>query len=106
MTAFNLDRSIFSVFRQYSTGIEATVDPTMTRATVIDNIVRGELGFERYCIAAITEHNPIEKWSRVVTNDILAEVDALREPDRPLTGQDAIEAGWDHARASLKHEVA
>lgn len=106
MSALNLDRSIFSVFCQYRTGLEATVDPMMTRAEVIDNIVRGELGFERERIAVITEHNPIEKWSRIITDEIFSEVDSLRDPDRPLTGQDLQDWKWDHDRDSRKHEVA
>jgi hypothetical protein len=104
MSALNLDRSIFNVFCQYRTGVEAITDPNTTRAEVIDNILHGQDGFTD--VVAVVEFNAVEGWSRIITDEIFSEVDALREPDRPLTGQDAIEAAWDHARDSRKHEAA
>ena len=96
--SINLDRSIFSVFCQYRTGIEATVDPTLTRAQVVENIARGELGYED--VVCVTEHNPVEGWSRIVTEDVLREAGKPDDDNESrLTGQNAIEAGWDHARA-------
>ena len=95
----NLDRSIFNVFCQYTAGIEAVTDPATTRAEVIDNILHGQSGFTD--VVAVIEFNAAERWSRNITADVMAEVEALREPSNEynhLAGQNAIEARWDHER--------
>lgn len=95
----NLDRSIYNVFCQYASGVEAVTDPATTRADVIDNILHGQSGFTD--VVAVIEFNAAEGWSRNITADVMAEVEALREPSdecRFLTGQNAIEVRWDHER--------
>lgn len=100
----NLDRSIFNVFCQYKSGIEApNTDPATTRADVIDNILHGQDGFTD--VVAVVEFNAVEGWSRNITAEIMAEVEALREPE--ATPRRATqEQKWDHERDSRKHEAA
>lgn len=39
-----------------------------------------------------------------IAADYVAKIDAAREPELPLTGQNAIDAKWDHDRDARKHE--
>jgi hypothetical protein len=75
--AFNPDRSIFVAMADFGPrGIEAIVDPALTRADIVQRIATGDFGFEH--IVAVHEYNPIEGWSRPVTLDIFEEVSALK----------------------------
>lgn len=71
----NTDRSFFIAYNDCGKfGIEAVSDPSHTRKDVIENIRRGELGFDE--VRKVFEFNPAEGWSRDVTDDIFADVDA------------------------------
>lgn len=79
----NTDRSFFVAYNSCGKfGIEAVSDPSHTRADVIENIRRGELAFDN--VVKVLELNPVEGWSRDITDDILAEVaaEAQRLQDR------------------------
>jgi hypothetical protein len=104
MTALNLDRMIYIVFSDHAGGayVRERDFCDSDRETTVQDILHGQCGD----VVKVIECNPVEHICNDVTAAIMAEVDALREPDRPLTGQDAIEAGWDHARDSRKHEAA
>jgi hypothetical protein len=102
----NLDRSIFNVFCQYTSGVEAVTDPSLTRDEMISDILHGQSGFTD--VVAVIEFNAVEGWSRNITADVMAEVEALREPSGEysfLTGQNAIEARWDHERELRAEEM-
>jgi hypothetical protein len=74
----NLDRSIFVPFNDCGRlGIEAVVNPAFGRADIIDYIRRGELAHDD--IVKVIEFNAAEGWSRDVTDEIFAEVDAVLE---------------------------
>lgn len=71
----NTNRSFFCCYNSCGKfGIEAVSDPSHTRADVIENIRRGELGFDD--VRKVFEFNPVEGWSRDITDDIWAEVES------------------------------
>lgn len=71
----NIDRSFWVCFNDCGKfGIEAIVDPSMTRAELVENIRRGDFGFDN--IVKVLAFNPVEHTSDDVTDDILAEVEA------------------------------
>lgn len=73
--AFNTDRIFYSAFNDCGKhGVEAIVDPSMTRQELVENIRRGELGFDN--IVKVIAYNPVEGWSIDATDDVLADVAA------------------------------
>jgi hypothetical protein len=61
---YNPDRSHFVVMNDYANqGHEAIVDPALTRADIV----------------AVFEFNPVEGWSRNVTDDICGEAEERAE---------------------------
>lgn len=69
----NTDRTFYAAFNRYKTGDEAIVDPSMTRAELVENIRRGELGYDN--IIKVLAFNPVEHTADDVTEEILAAVE-------------------------------
>lgn len=67
----------------------------MSRQQIVDDILHGQYTD----VVTVLECNPAEHICDDITEDVLAEVAALQDGEPRLSGQNAIEAGWDHARA-------
>lgn len=71
----NLDRSMFVPFNDCGPlGFEAVVNPSLSRAEIVDRIGRGD--FAHDAVIRIVEFNAAEGWSRDVTAEIFAEIAA------------------------------
>jgi hypothetical protein len=70
----NTDRTFYAAFNHYPTGDEAIVDPSMTRAELVKNIRRGELGFDN--VVKVLAFNPVEHICDDVTDEVFALVEA------------------------------
>ncbi len=85
----NTDRTFFSAFNDCGRGrTEAIVDPSMSRAELIENVRRGEFGFDN--VTRIIAFNPVEHTCDDVTDEIFAavetEIQRLRDlEDFPLS---------------------
>ena len=66
----------------------------MSRQQIVEDILHGQYTD----VVTVLECNPAEHICDDITEDVLAEVAALQDDEPRLTGQNAIEAGWDHAR--------
>lgn len=89
----NMDHSVFVAHNDYGkTGFEAVVDLAHSRKEIVANIISGEIGFTK--VFRVDEYNVAEGWARDVTAEIMAEVEAAREPERA----DPVAARWDHER--------
>lgn len=96
MSALNLDRMIYIVFSDHAGGayVRERDFCDSDRETTVQDILHGQCGD----VVKVIECNPIEGICNDVTAEIIAEVEALREPDSPLTGQNLQDCKWDHAR--------
>jgi hypothetical protein len=75
---YNPDRSHFVVMNDYANqGHEAIVDPALKLADIISRIASRDFGFTD--IVAVFEFNPVEGWSRNVTDDICGEAEERAE---------------------------
>lgn len=100
----NTDHSVFVAHNDYGkSGFEAVVDLAHSRKEIIANIISGAIGFTD--VFRIDEYNVAEGWSRDVTEDILAEADALRGSAEPEFN-DPVAAHWDMERDLRKHGAA
>jgi len=98
------DHSVFVAHNDYGkSGFEAVVDLSDTRKQIVEKIAAKELGFDH--VFRVDEFNVAEGWSRDVTEDILAEADALRGSPEPEFN-DPIAAHWDMERDLRKHGAA
>lgn len=76
----NLDHTFYVVFANCGRLLAETV--VSDRRELIDNIVRGELGFEN--IVAVTSFNVAEGWSIDCTDDVRADADAEKQRRQDL----------------------
>lgn len=68
----NTDRTFFSAFNDCGKyGIEAIVNPSMTRAELVENVRRGEFGFDN--IVKVLAFNPVEHTCDDITEEIICE---------------------------------
>ena len=100
----NRDHSVFVAHNDYGkSGFEALVDLSLTRKQIVEKIAAKELGFDY--VFRVDEYNVAEGWARDVTEDILAEADALRGSAEPEIN-DPVAAHWDMKRDLRKHGAA
>lgn len=71
----NTDRSFFNVICSYRSGLGLGSDNLLDRGELIEWIATGQF----HDIVRIFEFNPAEGWSRDVTDDVMAEANAIRE---------------------------
>lgn len=77
-----IDASQFVVTRDYGKlGLESVTSPDTTRASIVRDIVSGEI--DR--VASVVEFNPVEGWSKDITDDIRDAVENYEGPD-PMRG--------------------
>jgi hypothetical protein len=66
------DQSLFIVMRDWGKlGFESVSEPEMTRESIAEDIAKGQI----YNVAYVIECNPIEGWSKVITDEIFAAAD-------------------------------
>lgn len=70
----NLDRIMYCAFNDHGKlGIEAIVDPSMTRAELVERIRTGDLGFDK--VIRVVAFNAAEGFSLDVTEEIFEDVE-------------------------------
>lgn len=103
MTRALSDHSVFVAHNDYGKrGFLALVDLALTRKQIVERIADKELGFTD--VFRIDEYNVAEGWARDVTEEIMAEAEAIRSVSAPEIS-DPIAAHWDHERDLRKHGV-
>jgi len=83
-TGPNHDRTYYVVFNDFGSRIGIGETVISDRAELIDNIIRGELGYDN--ITYIHAYNPIEHTADVVSDEIFAAV--AREQQRRRDAED------------------
>jgi hypothetical protein len=70
----NHDRSFYVTFNDFGAKIGIGETVVSDRKELVENIRRGELGFEN--VVAVHSYNPVEGYAVICTDDVLADVEA------------------------------
>lgn len=81
MAVLNTDITYYTAFNDFGARIGIGTETVSDRRELIDNIVRGEGGFDN--VVQVLAFNASEGWSIDATDDVLADVEAekLRRRD-------------------------